>query len=338
MLGLLTLGAIWKAHEFSRVRGPYGVDGPPFDYGAAAFEIRDHVEFLRAEPCDRARAVGYIEAMVRAGDNRGGIANGEAFLTRCGEHERLRWVLYEAKKRLSDWDGAIAEADRLIAADPGDKDYWWWRGTAREQQGDDEGAVADYRQSLMIQPDVDGVPFALAAVLERRGRPCEALLPIEQFLHYHPGARDEPAVVQRLDRLWGPQGCEPGQGEATIPFPPGTQVITVQASVNGSPPRTFILDTGATWTVLSAQFARDLGLRDEDGVVVVVETAAGPRSARHLAVDEIRVQGVVANRVPIAILPETPEGTAGLLGLSFLSRFKLTVDPAAGEVRLGARR
>jgi aspartyl protease family protein len=328
---------LWQGWAFSRVRGPYGVQTPDFDYGASAFDIRDHVDFLRKEPCDRARAVEYVRALVRAGDNRGAIGNGGAFLERCGEHEELRWVLFEARKRLSDWNGAIAEADRLIALDPGDKDYWWWRATAREQRGDDEGAISDFRQSLLIRPDLDGVPFALAAVLERQGRPCEAIVPIEQFLHYHPSARDEAPVVQRLARLWGPGGCAPGEGEATISFPHGAQVITVMAQVNGHEPAPFILDTGATWTVLSEDFARALGIGREEGSSVVVQTAAGPRTARHLAVDEIRIQGVVASRVPIAILAETPEGTAGLLGLSFLARFRLTVDPDAGTVHLMSR-
>ncbi len=53
----------------------------------------------------------------------------------------------------------------------------------------------------MIQPALTGVPFDLANVYERLGRPCEAMKPIEQFLVYHPNVVDRDRVDEHLARL-----------------------------------------------------------------------------------------------------------------------------------------
>jgi aspartyl protease family protein len=124
-------------------------------------------------------------------------------------------VTYGAHKARSEWDQAVADASELVKNDPEDKDFWWWRAVAREAKGDLVGAAADYQQSLVVEPRLSGIPFNLANVYERLGRPCEAKAPIEQFLRYHPTVSDRPRIDERLARLEA--ACKATGGAATAP-------------------------------------------------------------------------------------------------------------------------
>jgi hypothetical protein len=63
---------------------------------------------------DRQKIVQLCDALLRDGEPRYCLTRSEAFFTRCGDFWRLRWLTYEAHKRLSGWDPAIAEVTRLI--------------------------------------------------------------------------------------------------------------------------------------------------------------------------------------------------------------------------------
>lgn len=315
----------------------YGVEGTLDDYGAYGSELSDLAEQLTREPCERSWTEAYVRALIDAGDARAAVGTAAAILGRCGEHERLRWAAFEGFRRLSDWDAAEAEATALLALDPSDKDYWWWRAQVRELGGDLDGAVSDYRQALVIAPALEQVPMWLSNVLDRLGRPCDALLPVEQYLHFHPGERSTPAVAERLRRLYGAGGCDRGTGEAVLAMPTGANLVLAEVSINGAPPRPFVLDTGASITVVGEQYASELGLDLQGAAQLVVHTAAGLTTARHHMADKVTLQGLSASRVPIVVVENVPEGAAGLLGLSFLSRFDIQMEPGAGRVRIRPR-
>jgi tetratricopeptide (TPR) repeat protein len=173
----------------------------PFDYGVHASEVRAQTEEADREPCDRKRVLTLTETQLKAGDNRGALKRADAFFRRCGAWPRLLWVTYSAHERLSEHELAIADATKLIEQDPNDKDYWWWRGAAYREKGELEKAAADFQQSLTVEPALLGIPFDLANVYERLGRPCDAMKAIEQFLVYHPDVRDRARVDERLERL-----------------------------------------------------------------------------------------------------------------------------------------
>jgi tetratricopeptide (TPR) repeat protein len=154
----------------------------PIDHGSHTARIQTLRANLERESCDRQSELDLCEQLVAAGDSRGALDESAAFFKRCGEFPRLRWVTYEAHKQLSEWTAAADEAGKLIEHDPGDKDYWWWRGIAYESAGDDERAIADYRQSIARMPSLNRIPVNLANLLEKRGQFCEAAVPLQQLL------------------------------------------------------------------------------------------------------------------------------------------------------------
>jgi clan AA aspartic protease (TIGR02281 family) len=298
--------------------------------------LRDAVE---REPCDRVRIVRLVDDLVAKGESREVLAAAGRFFSRCGDHPRLRWVTYEAHRRLGEWDAAISEATRLIDSDRYDRDYWGWRGLAYEAKGDTRHAIADYRQALTLEPRLAGLPFNLAALLERTGRPCEAIFPLEQFLHYYPELPDAAQVRQRIIALYesGSCGDYAARGTAVIAVGGSPDALVTVATVNRRHRGRFLIDTGASYVALSASFAGRLGL-EAQGATVLVQTANGPVTARPVVLDAVAVQGASAARVSALVMDTLPTGVDGLLGLSFLSRFQVKLDRAERRLELTASR
>jgi clan AA aspartic protease (TIGR02281 family) len=289
------------------------------------------------EPCDRGRIVELANRLATTGSSREALEAAAGFFRRCGDHPRLRWITYGAHRQLGEWDAAAAEATRLIDQDRYDRDYWGWRGLVYEAKGDHPRAIADYRQALALAPDLLGVPFNLANLYERTGRPCEAIFPLEQFLHHHPAVPNAGQVRQRILALHdsGKCGGYAAKGRAVVEVGGGSPGIMAIVTVNRRHRGRFLIDTGASYVAVSAAFARGIGLETGEGTVLV-QTANGPVTARPITLDAVAVQGASAARVSALVMESLPSELDGLLGLSFLSRFELKLNRQRGRLELRA--
>src|SRR5205814_326967 len=97
------------------------------------------------------------------------------------------------------------------------------------------------------------------------------------------------------------------------------------------------VDTGASYVTISQRFAQRLGLDLSTSGLLKVRTAGGTREGRLARVQTIRVGTLSAQGVDVAVVDSLPEELDGLLGLSFLSRFSVRIDHAAGKVELSPR-
>lgn len=94
----------------------------------------------------------------------------------------------------------------------------------------------------------------------------------------------------------------------------------VDATVDGAPIR-FLIDTGATFVVLSGETAADLGIRPASHEYTVrMQTANGIIESAPVTLRQVRVGNFTAREVE-ALVTESPLGGA-LLGLSFLKRLQ----------------
>lgn len=98
--------------------------------------------------------------------------------------------------------------------------------------------------------------------------------------------------------------------------------------INGQPVD-FLVDTGATVVALPESLAGRLGLRSNQAQRV--HTANGETIAYALRVDTVELAGASASNVAAHIVPGMT-GDEALLGMSFLSRFEITI--AGDEMRL----
>jgi len=135
-----------------------------------------------------------------------------------------------------------------------------------------------------------------------------------------------------------PSTAAPGHVTVPLQHIGGSLAITVR--LNGERQAQLILDTGATLTLLSRAIARDLGLYSESpSSSAMVNTAGGQVTVDVMRIGAIEVGGAAVRNVPVAIfdLPDAPPTIEGLLGLSFLSHFLVTLDLEQSELRLKPR-
>ena len=176
------------------------------DYGDRLGKVKGLVDALEKEPCDKGRLVKLLDEMVGAGDYRGTLSRADTFFQKCGDLPRARWLTYEAHKRLSEYDAAVAEATKLIDSDRYDRDFWWWRGNAYTLKGDHEKALADFQEVQKLCPTCT-VGWQIADATEKLGRPCEGIAALEQVATNHPDARDIDQLRRRIALLQERPDC-----------------------------------------------------------------------------------------------------------------------------------
>ncbi|MGE5176848.1 MAG: aspartyl protease family protein [Hyphomicrobiales bacterium] len=135
-----------------------------------------------------------------------------------------------------------------------------------------------------------------------------------------------------------------GAASAQFPFEYSQHHILVQASLNGGPPETFFVDSGAGATVIDSAAAVRYGLESEG---VIPATGAGAVSTASFArLDSLRLTGedgggvmltgqkVVTISLSPQLEPAFWRPIAGILGYDFLSRFVVDVDFDAHRLTL----
>ena len=126
----------------------------------------------------------------------------------------------------------------------------------------------------------------------------------------------------------------------TVPVEALGGSLIVPVELNGERTVQLILDTGATMTVLSTEVAVELGIMsDPRSQITTVKTAGGPIQVTMTQIETITVGGARAQNVAVAIhdLPDGPDGIEGLLGMSFLNHFLVTLDTNQGQLHLRRR-
>lgn len=112
--------------------------------------------------------------------------------------------------------------------------------------------------------------------------------------------------------------------------------LVVSAVLNGRAKRDFLVDTGASFVTISQATAKALGIHiDEDTPEVAVMTASGWTVVPMTVLKRIVVGGAEVRNVETLImdLPQRSE-IDGLLGLTFLNKFKVSVDSSRGKLLL----
>lgn len=125
--------------------------------------------------------------------------------------------------------------------------------------------------------------------------------------------------------------------EITIPLTKLGGSLIVQAQLNQERSAQLIVDTGASMTVLSTGVAIDLGiLGTTDNELMTVNTAGGQVQVNVNYLTSLAVGEAKADHVAVAIhdLPDIPSHIEGLLGMSFLKHFLITLDAEHGYLIL----
>ncbi len=120
------------------------------------------------------------------------------------------------------------------------------------------------------------------------------------------------------------------QGPVVIPFQFVSNEILVPVSVNGLPGKLFLLDTGATQSILDTECFQNIAPKNNDEISIT--TGSGAMKMRFLELKSLKLGDVTIDDVPVAVadlskfsqlLNVRPQG---LIGANVLKRFLLTID------------
>jgi clan AA aspartic protease (TIGR02281 family) len=124
--------------------------------------------------------------------------------------------------------------------------------------------------------------------------------------------------------------------KASIPFEKQGQVVIVEATLNKKTAAKFVVDTGASYTMISSAVAKELDIDTEQNRrTAPFQTANGIIQAPLVSLESITVGGMEIRNLTAAVHDVLADSrVAGLLGLNFLSNFRIDIDTQKGVLHL----
>jgi clan AA aspartic protease (TIGR02281 family) len=147
-------------------------------------------------------------------------------------------------------------------------------------------------------------------------------------------------TATRIQAKESPRAAEPAKppapSKASIPIEKNGAIVIVDATLNGKASAKLIVDTGASYTMISSAKAKELGIDLEaTRRTIPFHTANGIIQAPLADLESVTVGGMEVKNLTAAIhdaLPNTR--VTGLLGLDFLSQFRMDIDTQKGVLHL----
>lgn len=221
-------------------------------------------------------------------------------------------------------------------------------GVMAYRDGHYNDALSALRKAEDLNPEHVNTQYYLAIVLDKLARGHEAAKYYALVSEFGTEARITDYARQRLTdlkiamnlpqrnvRVAAPVSNPSNESTMAVAIPlMGQQnALMVNAKINNEVSGTFIVDTGATYTSISSDMARQLSDKLTTIGHVRITTANGQIEVPKVLIKEVTINGLVAHNVEATIIDLHKGGKFdGLLGLSFIRNFQLTIDPKANQL------
>ncbi len=205
--------------------------------------------------------------------------------------------------------------------------YLRWIASLLEEEHFDRGRRIFKRAQKYFEDALElhllGVELALA---DGNWQEAERLLYLKE---YPPALREKKMILAAgISKLKG------REGHIVITFSPGSRKIPVTARINEALEHEFLIDTGASFVTIPSSTLEALGLEGSVGTTRKVQTAGGVVTAREILLPSIELQGWAVDEVPALVIDLPDQPGLGLLGLSFLNRFRMDLKVDEGVLLL----
>jgi aspartyl protease family protein len=295
--------------------------------------VKRHLGELSRERCDQQAIVDLGNALDKAGYRREAATAHIRFSATCGGHAPSLRTAVNILLKLSDYPSAVRIASNLIALEPFNDNGYFLRALAYDRSGSPQKAIDDYITAIELFGNKEKISsrgyYGLARSYEKLGQFCDAIMPIESWVALNP-ARNDTSQSRAMIADYTKKGnwaIALGKEEAFAVSRPYNNV-KLPVSVNGMR-GIFLLDTGATFVSLKNAFAQNAKVQIDQESAVRLHTANGIGEGKRGRAAIIELRSLQAKDVPIVVQDDTAtygDGIDGLLGMSFLSRFKVTID------------
>lgn len=303
-------------------------------------DIRRALVQLSREACNR-DAMGRMAAQIDAlGYRRESATALIGFVDRCGRADGFLSAAANDLMAVSDFKGAVAVSDRLIANNPSEPQYYFDRGRANEGWQRDDAALSDYMQALALSTNLATVTsnlfIRIADLHAKAGRYCDSVSAIRMWVSADPERANNMQAKGMIAQYASHASCPStyAAGQESFARQSGN-TIRVKAKVNGIE-GVFIVDTGASYVSLSEAFARRAQVPTEQAKRIRLQTANGARDGLLAQAHAVKVGAVEASDVPVSVDAggKSPygDGIDDLLGQSFLSRFEVSFTPTRWSI------
>lgn len=309
---------------------------------ASGMTVRRRLAELQREPCDKDAIAALGKALQDSGFRREAANAFIAFSDTCKEHVPSLRAAANILLRLSDYTAATQVATDIIKLEPHQDNGYFLRALAFEGNGFHQRAIEDYTTAIELFGDKSKIAsvsyFAMAKNFEKLGKFCDAIGPIEAWIALNPVRNDTGQTRTMIADYMSKGKCPTPKGsEDVFPVVNG-RTVQLSATINGVKGN-FILDTGATFVSVKKSFADKARISVDGGSALKLNTANGQVDAKMGRAQSVQLKALQAQDVPVAVQTDGRDGYGngidGLLGMSFLSRFQITMD--AKSVRLKTR-
>jgi len=175
----------------------------------------------------------------------------------------------------------------------------------------------DEKGTVHFSDDLSSIPEKYREDAETRKPPKETSTP-------KPQEKSKPSLPENISE---PEGI-------TVDLVRSGEVSFAEVVLNEKIKQHFIVDTGASFTVISGEAARELGITiDENTPFIPITTASSVILNPLVTLRSIRVGKAEIENVDV-LVHDLPGGSAGLLGNSFLNKFKVVLDSIHGKMTL----
>lgn len=193
-------------------------------------------------------------------------------------------------------------------------------------------ALKHFQSAVKEDPFNSSARYYLAITYVKNKKPAEAIKEYNFILRTDPGSDAARLASAGLNLLQNSSGSV---NKITIPIEKNTTSIVVRNILfNNKTSANLILDTGATNTLISHSLARQLGLNTAAAPKITMLTVNGKVQAPMVNIDSIKINGLEARNIKVVVHDIGDSGTSGLLGMSFLNHFKMTMDRNNGMLTL----
>jgi clan AA aspartic protease (TIGR02281 family) len=295
------------------------------------------------------QAIGELESALKLSPNDPKILN--QYVTQLEDLERYDDAIASEKKLVSlspkdaalhrqaswlytqvgDTQGALAMSREAVKINPKEEKNWTDLANVLNDMSKADEALQVCKKGLSVIPDSNELNYTMGLILSGSKNPKAAIMPLKRALELDP---DDDAARELMEKL----SQAAGKPIYMVKLNKLGNSNIVEVVVNEKVRTKLVLDTGATSVVISNAIAKQCVPDLSTAETVDFTSVTGSGSGRAVKLSSLRVGTAKVSNVE-AIVHDMPSNSTdeGLLGMTFLKHFRVTLDSENSQLWLTTR-